>query len=360
MTCKQVKHPMPRSFNSSKSSHWNDRSISGVTFQHPDPLQKKNISPPQKKRVIVISGPTASGKTDLSLALAQAIGGEILSADSCQVYRGMDIGTAKVTPEERTQVAHHLIDICDVHEPFNVAEFAKTAQDAMFDIIARQNVPIIVGGSGFYVHALLYGPPMGPPSDKQVRKKIEQQMENLGPEFLYEKLQMLDPDYASTISEKDRHKIVRAFEIMTLSEKKVSDFPKSEKLNVQEYDFRCWFLYHDREVLYSRIEARCEEMLKNGFLDEVRFLETKGLRQNPSAAQAIGYRQAIEFLDSPQTPADFELFKSKFKKATRHFAKRQFTWFRKEPLFRWLNVKEYPKERLKELILQDFEQGHPL
>ncbi len=350
---------MARGLNSAKASDFHDRSLSGVAFQHPSPLQQKNTLPPAKKRVIVIAGPTASGKTDLSLSLAQAIGGEILSADSCQVYRGMDIGTAKATAEERTQVAHHLIDICDVHEPFNVAEFAKTAQNSMLDINSRQNVPIIVGGSGFYVHALLYGPPMGPPSDRQVRKKIEQQMENLGPEFLYDKLQMLDPEYAATISEKDRHKIVRAFEIMTLSEKKVSDFPKSEKLNVQEYDFRCWFLYHDRDILYSRIESRCEEMIKNGFLNEVRLLIEKGLRQNPSACQAIGYRQALEFLDSPQTPADFELFKSKFKKATRHFAKRQFTWFRKEPLFRWLNVKEYPKERLKELILQDFEQGYP-
>ena len=330
---------------------------SGVAFHHPAPLQKKNILPSHKKRIIVIAGPTASGKTEISLSLAQAIGGEILSADSCQVYRGMNIGTAKASPEERTQIAHHLIDICEISEPFNVASFATAAKSAILDIIARQNVPIIVGGSGFYVHALLYGPPMGPPSNKQVREKIEHQMDNLGPEFLYERLQMLDPDYAATISDKDRHKIVRAFEIMALSEKKVSDFPKPESLDAQEYDFRCWFLYHNRDILYSRIEDRCEEMIKKGFLDEVRELSKQGLRQNLSASQAIGYRQALEFLDSAQTEADFETFKAKFKKATRHFAKRQFTWFRKEPLFRWLNVSEHPKERLKELILQDFEQG---
>lgn len=333
--------------------------LSGLSFQNPDPLKKKNSFSSPKKRIIVIAGPTASGKTEISISLAQAIGGEILSADSCQVYRGMNIGTAKASPEERTQIAHHMIDICDIHEPFNVAEFAKTAKNSILDIIARQNVPIIVGGSGFYIHALLYGPPTGPPSDKLVREKIENQIENLGPEFLYERLQMLDPDYAATISDKDRHKIVRAFEIMALSERKVSDFPKPESLDMQEYDFRCWFLYHDRTVLYSRIEARCDDMIKNGFLDEVRLLDKNGLRQNQSASQAIGYRQALEFLDSPQTDADFEMFKSKFKKATRHFAKRQFTWFRKEPLFRWLNVSEHPKERLKELILQDFEQGFP-
>ncbi len=327
--------------------------------QEPIPLKKKEFSKNPKKRVIVIAGPTATGKTSISIALAQAIGGEILSADSCQVYRGMDIGTAKASAEDRSLITHHLIDICNVDEPFNVAEFSKAAKTAIEDIIHRENVPIIVGGSGFYIRSLLYGPPMGPPSNKQIREKIENQMENLGPEFLYERLQMLDPDYAATISEKDRHKIVRAFEIMALSEKKVSDFPKAESLDEQEYDFRCWFLYHPREVLYSRIEMRCDEMIKKGFLREVKCLESQGIRKNPPAAQAIGYRQALEYLDSPQTQMDLDLFISKFKKATRHFAKRQFTWFRKEPLFRWLDVAEHPAERLKELILQDFEQGSP-
>lgn len=333
--------------------------ISGETFYKPVPLKQKIPCKNPKKRVIVISGPTAAGKTEISLALAQAIGGEIISADSCQVYRGMNVGTAKATPEERTLIAHHLIDIRDISDPFNVAEFAKYAKDALEEIIARDNVPIIVGGSGFYIHALLYGPPLGPPSIKNVRQQIEKQMDNLGSEVLYERLQMLDPEYAATISEKDRHKIVRALEIMALSEKKVSDFPKAKSLQEQEFDFRCWFLYYPRETLYSRIEMRCDEMIKRHFLDEVRELDKKGLRNNPSAAQAIGYRQALEFLDSPQTEADFEAFITKFKKATRHFAKRQFTWFRKEPLFRWLNIAEHPTERLKELILQDFEQGFP-
>jgi tRNA dimethylallyltransferase len=271
----------------------------------------------------------------------------------------MNIGTAKATPEERTLIAHHLIDIRDIHEPFNVAEFAKEAKSILQGIFMRENVPIIVGGSGFYIHALLYGAPTGPASNKKIREHIEKQMQNLGPEVLYERLQMLDPEYASTISEKDRHKIVRALEIMALSEKKVSDFPKAENLQEQDYDFRCWFLYYPRETLYPRIEMRCEQMLSDGFLREVRELDAKGLRNNASASQAIGYRQALEFFDSQQTEADLEVFKTKFKKATRHFAKRQFTWFRKEPLFRWLNISEHPKERLQELILQDFEQGFP-
>jgi tRNA dimethylallyltransferase len=311
----------------------------------------------RKKRVIVLAGPTASGKTHLSLKLAQAIGGEIISADSCQVYRGMDIGTAKASPEERALITHHLIDICDLSESFNVAEFYKAAQESIKEIFIRDNVPIVVGGSGFYVHALLYGPPEGPPSVPEVRQQIDRQMHDLGVEVLYERLQLLDPAYAATISEYDRHKIVRAIEIMAISEKRVSDFSKPIHLQERDYDFRCWFIYYPREKLYSRIEMRCEEMIGKGFLEEVRALEQKGLRQNSSASQAIGYRQAVAFLDSLQTIHDKQHFISQFKKASRHYAKRQFTWFRKEPLFRWLNIEEFDPERLKELILQDFEQN---
>ncbi|MBF8263161.1 MAG: miaA [Parachlamydiales bacterium] len=312
----------------------------------------------RKKRVIVIAGPTASGKTHLSLKLAQAIGGEIISADSCQVYRGMNIGTAKASFEDRTLITHHLIDICDLSETFNVAEFYKAAQETIKEIILRDNVPIIVGGSGFYIHALLYGPPSGPPSMPEIRQQLDRQMHDLGVEVLYERLQMLDPDYAATISEFDRHKIIRALEIIAISDKRVSDFPKSTELQEQNYDFRSWFIYYPRERLYSRIELRCDDMIRQGFLDEVRELDKSGLRQNSSASQAIGYRQALAWLDSPQTSQDLAIFQTQFKKASRQYAKRQFTWFRKEPLFRWLNIEEFDPERLKELILQDFEQSY--
>lgn len=311
----------------------------------------------RKKRVIVIAGPTASGKTKLSVKLAQAIGGEIISADSCQVYRGMNIGTAKASAEDRLLITHHLIDICDLNEPFNVAEFYKATQESIREIIVRDNVPIIVGGTGFYLHSLLYGPPAGPPSVPEVREQLDRQMHELGVEVLYERLQMLDPEYAATISEHDRHKIIRALEIIAISDRRVSDFPKMAELQEQNYDFRCWFVYYPREHLYSRIEMRCEEMIRQGFLDEVKELEKLGLRQNRSAAQAIGYRQALAFLDSPQSDQDYEVFVTQFKKASRQYAKRQFTWFRKEPQFRWLNIEEFDTERLKELILQDFEQN---
>jgi tRNA dimethylallyltransferase len=331
--------------------------VKTLLSRRPIPQRQKVFPAGKKRRALIIAGPTASGKTKLSLSLAAALGGEIISADSMQVYRGMDIGTAKPPPEERTSIAHHLIDICDIGHAFNVAEFYKSAQEVFREISARENVPIVVGGSGFYIHALLYGPPSGPPSQREVREQLDRQMHDLGPEVLYERLQLFDPNYAATISEFDRHKIIRALEIMALSEKRVSDFPKADKLQEQEYDFRCWFIYYSRQQLYARIEMRCDEMIRKGFLDEVRELEKKGLKQNPSASQAIGYRQALEFLTSRQSPEDLQTFISNFKKASRHYAKRQFTWFRKEPLFRWLNIEEHSSEHLKELILQDFEQG---
>jgi tRNA dimethylallyltransferase len=321
------------------------------------PLKKKIPPEGRKKRILVIAGPTAVGKTKLSLSIAQAIGGEIISADSAQVYRGMDIGTAKASPEERALIAHHLIDICDLDTPYNVAEFYKDSEEAFKEITLRDNVPVVVGGSGFYIHSLLYGPPHGPPSNPEIREQLEKQMKELGPEVLFERLQMLDPDYAATISEFDRHKIIRSLEIMAISERRVSDFPKPGRFSPQEWDFRCWFIYYARDRLYSRIEVRCDEMVRQGFLQEVRDLETKGLRGNLSASQAIGYRQALEYLDSAQAEGDLQQFIAKFKKASRHYAKRQFTWFRKEPLFRWLDCDAHPAERLKEIILQDFEQN---
>lgn len=328
-----------------------------LLYNSPHPLKQKVPEQQRKKRVLVIAGPTAAGKTALSLSLAQAIGGEVLSADSCQVYRGMDIGTAKAAPEQRGLITHHLIDICDLSTHYNVAEFYKKAAESFREIIARENVPIVVGGSGFYVHALLYGPPHGPTSIPEVRSQLEKQMQELGTEVLYERLQILDPDYAATISEYDRHKIIRGLEIMALSDRKVSDFPKPGILQEQDYDFRCWFIYYPRERLYARIERRCDEMIQKGLLSEIEALEKQGLRDNPSASQAIGYRQGLAYLDSKRTEEDYRHFVDEFKKASRRFAKRQFTWFRKEPLFRWLNCDEYSAERLKEMILRDFEQN---
>jgi tRNA dimethylallyltransferase len=322
----------------------------------PQPLKEKISFPTKKPKILVLAGPTCVGKTRHSVLIAQAIGGEIISADSMQVYRGMDIGTAKATERDRALVQHHLLDICELHERFNVMSFYQKATEAIQEILHRGNVPIVVGGTGFYIHALLYGPPQGPPSEPEVRKNLEMEMSQMGSEVLYSRLKELDPDYARQITGNDRHKIIRALEIMALTSQKVSDFPKA-KIATDEYDFRCWFLYLPREILYPAIEMRCDEMIAAGLIDEVRRLLERGLKENPAAATAVGYRQCIEFLESGQSAEDFDAFVAAFKRACRNYAKRQFTWFRKqEPLFRWLDIQHLSLEQAVEIMIQDFER----
>jgi len=331
-----------------------DKELQSLLNPFAIPLRQKIPTHQRKKRIIVLAGPTGVGKTQISLMIARAIGGEIVSADSMQVYRGMDIGTAKVKPEERGSVRHHLIDSRDLDETFNVVDFYNEAVQGFHEIFARDHVPVVVGGTGFYIHALIYGPPKGPASVLEVRQKIEKEMDEQGALALYDKLKGLDPEYAQTITFRDRQKIVRALEIISLTHQKVSFFERSIEVS-REYDFRCWFLYMPKEVLYPRIEARCDAMLAEGFLEEVRGLQEEGLGQNASASQAIGYRQALDFLKTAQSADDWAQFVAEFKQATRRYAKRQFTWFRKEPLFRWLNVDHVGIDHAVEMIIQDYE-----
>jgi len=318
--------------------------------------QKQKIPPHlKKKKVIVIAGPTGVGKTQISLRIAKVSGGEIVSADSMQVYRGMDIGTAKVSTDEMMQVPHHLIDVRDISQTFNVKDFYDEAMTAIKGIIVRGHVPIVVGGTGFYTHALIYGPPSGPPSVPEVRSRLEREMDEQGSLALFDRLRHLDPEYAGTITQRDRHKIIRALEIITLTNQKVSHFVKGAAGDHENYDFRCWFLHLPKELLYARINQRCDEMIAKGFVDEVKRLEKQGLRLNTSASQAIGYRQCLEYLAKTETKENFDYFVDDFKRASRRYAKRQFTWFKKEPLFRWLDLDTTTTEHAIEHILQDFE-----
>lgn len=321
--------------------------------------QKQKVPPHlKKKKVIVIAGPTGVGKTEISLRIGKVSGGEIVSADSMQVYRGMDIGTAKASPDERLQVPHHLIDIRDISQTFNVKDFYDEAMTSLKGIILRGHVPVVVGGTGFYIHGLIYGPPSGPPSVPEVRSRLEQEMDEQGSIALFERLRTLDPEYAGTVTQRDRHKIIRALEIITLTNQKVSHFVKGAAGDHEHYDFRCWFLYLPKELIYAKINQRCEEMIAKGFVDEVKRLEKQGFRLNTSASQAIGYRQCLEYLATSQTKEDFDRFVEAFKSASRRYAKRQFTWFKKEPLFRWLDLDTTTPEHAIELILQDYEVNH--
>lgn len=320
------------------------------------PLEKKikDLSSLKPQKIILIAGPTACGKTYLSLILADLLKGEIVSADSMQVYRGMDIGTAKVSQEDQARIPHHLIDIRYIQESFNVVDFYFEARQCIDSILARGRVPIVVGGSGFYFRALLYGPPSGPPSISDVRDSLEEELGRLGNEAMYQRLKEADPAYAATITPNDRQKVIRALEIVTLTGEKVSSNQWTRATPLPDYAYHSWFIYRPREVLYPSIDARCEQMLEAGLIDEVKRLEKQGLRMNPSASQAIGYRQCLEFLETSQSEQEYRKFVRKFKTASRHYAKRQFTWFRKEPLFHWLNVDIHDLEIAAEMIAQEF------
>lgn len=319
--------------------------------QLPSSLQKP------KKKVIVIAGPTACGKTSFAISLAELIDGEIISADSMQVYRGMDIGTSKATKEQCGRIPHHLINTREITEPFNVVDFYYEARHCCQLILSREKVPIIVGGSGFYLHSLMYGPPSGPPSVPELRKTLEEEIEKKGSEVLFERLKELDPQYANTITKNDKQKIVRALEILTLTGKKVSKLSWKGRRRPQNYDFHCWFLNRPRESLYKRIDKRCDKMLADGFLEEVEYLNNKGLSTNSSAAQAIGYRQALDFLKTERSPEEYQKFVASFKQATRNYAKRQLTWFRQEPLFRWLDLDMHDPETALDMVRQDYEMS---
>lgn len=316
----------------------------------PRPIRSESFI--QANGVIIISGPTAAGKSSLAIELAKKIGGEIVSADSMQVYRGMNIGTAKVSAQEMEGICHHMVDICDIKESFTVVDYYEAATKAIRDILKRGKVPIVVGGTGFYIHTLIYGPPSGPPSNAGVRKLLEDDLQKLGPQAMYERLSAQDHEYAQTITPGDKQKIVRALEIIELTQKKVSEFPKFRSMDRQsEFTFRCFFLFYPREILYDRIERRCDQMIEMGFPEEVERLDKCGLRKNLSASQAIGYRQYLEYLDSPQTEANWQEFVWAFKQSSRRYAKRQFTWFRKEPLFTWIDLDLYEPHEVLKIIL---------
>ncbi len=325
----------------------------------PHPLMAQHQDKRSAQRVIFITGPTAAGKSRLAIELARMLGGEIISADSVQVYRGLDIGTAKVSQELRREIPHHLIDVCSLTDAFNVVRFYEMATEAIQGSLARGHVPIVVGGTGFYVRALLLGPPAGPPADKEVRKQLEADADKFGIEALYAKVCQCDPKYAETINPSDRHKVVRALEVMMVSGKKVTDFASNRQNHLAaDWDCRCWFVYFPKSILFPRIEMRCDEMIARGFVSEVEELVREGLESNLSACQAVGYRQCLQFLRSPRQDVDWEQFVWEFKKATRRYAKRQFTWFRKEPVFRWIDLDVYNYQQTLEYIAGDYESRY--
>lgn len=291
------------------------------------------------RTVVLLAGPTGAGKTAVSLELAPMIDGEIISVDSMQVYRDMDIGTAKVAKNVREVVPHHLIDICHVQETFSAVDFYYQATQACHNILNRNKIPILVGGSGFYFHTFLSGPPEGPSPDYELRGQLAEYAAELGITALYQELSERDPVYAQTITKHDKNKIIRALEIIHISGKKVSDHTWNSTVHgSQEYDCLGWFLSPPKDVLCDTIEGRCEQMLASGLVDEVCCLMDQGLLENPSASKAIGYREWIPFIERGYPDSLYETTKAQFISNSIKYVKKQRTWFKRYPIFRTVST----------------------
>ena len=302
-----------------------------------------------KQPLIIIAGPTAVGKTALSVALAKRIGGEIVSADSMQVYRGMDIGTAKVTKEETCGVPHHLIDVLDPKDPFNVMTFRSMVKDAVRGIASRGNVPVLVGGTGFYIQSVLYDVQFEEDaSSEELRKELEQEAAVLGAEKMHERLRALDPDAAEAIHPNNIKRVIRALEYCLSTGRKISVHNREQRERTSPYSFLFYVLTMDRAALYQRIDLRVDQMMEQGLLAEVKRLRDEGVTSDMVSMQGLGYRQIFDYLEGIATLEDAV---ERIKRETRHFAKRQLTWFRREPDARWINVSEFGGDRKKILEL---------
>ncbi len=282
--------------------------------------------------IVVIAGPTASGKTAVGIDLGVALDGEIVSADSIQVYRYMDVGSAKPTQEERSRVRHHLLDIRDPDQDFSAGDFVKEARACIGQIVSRGRLPVVVGGTGLYIRALLRGIADLPPSDPTLRGELRSEEERLGPGTLFQRLTRVDPDSAAATDSQNLPRIVRALEVFELTGRRLSETQRLHGFGERPYRFLLLCLAPERSLLYERIDTRVESMIKEGLLEEVTRLSQMGYTRNIKSLQSIGYRHAGMIL-----AGEVEMLEgiSLMKRDTRHFAKRQFTWFRSEPEVVW-------------------------
>lgn len=290
-------------------------------------------------KVIIIGGPTAVGKTKTSIELAKRLNGEIISADSMQIYKGMDIGSAKPDLEEREGIVHHLMDIVDPKEAFSVSDFRKLADETIMDIHARGKVAIVVGGTGLYINALLYEMDFSSATgDSEARILLREFAEKEGSEALHHKLRMLDAEAAERIHPNNIKRVIRAIEIASQTDEKIKDF-RSDLVKNERYDIFLMGLTGEREKLYDRINRRVKVMFDAGLIPEVEALKNYGLDDSFTSMKGIGYKEIFPYLEGTQSLDDtIELISIN----TRHYAKRQLTWFRRYPDLKWYNVDETP------------------
>lgn len=294
------------------------------------------------KPLIVVAGPTAVGKTGLSIRLAKEIGGEIISADSMQVYKHMDIGTAKITEEEKEGVPHFLIDEFEPDEEFNVTVFQQRAKKYMNEIWGRGHIPILVGGTGFYIQAVVYDIEFKvEPDSSSVRKKYEDILSESGKEYLYSLLRERDPEYAADLSVNNTKKVIRALEFYESTGQKLSSHNEEERKKVSPYDVKYFVLTMDREKLYKRIDSRVDMMFNEGLVSEVKWLLDHGYKRDLISMQGLGYKETAGALSGEIT---MDAAKELIKKGTRHFAKRQLTWFKREKEVIWINKDDFKND----------------
>lgn len=303
------------------------------------------IKPDTKSKLIILTGPTAVGKSALSVALAKKIGGEIISADSMQVYKYMDIGSAKIKEEEMDGIPHHLIDILMPEEEFNVVCFQQLAKEALTGIYERGHIPIVAGGTGFYIQALLYDIDFSREENhSEIRKKLEEEAARYGTEVLHQRLEQVDPVSALAIHPNNKKRVIRALEFWELHGFPISQHNEKQRQRTSPYSFCYFVLTDDRTRLYKKIEARVDGMLSEGLVDEVSRLKAMGCHKGMVSMQGLGYKEILNYLEGSCT---LEEAVYQIKRDTRHFAKRQLTWFGRERDVLWINKKDYDYSDLR-------------
>ena len=290
--------------------------------------------------VAVITGPTATGKTALGVILAEALGGEVVSADSMQIYRRMDIGTAKPSPEEMRGIHHHMIDVAEPEENYSAARYVSEAGRCVDDILSRGKLPIIVGGTGLYIDSLLLGRNFAVPGDEALRRTLSEEYDALGPEAFHARLREIDPQRAEKLSPNDRRRVVRAMEVYALTGITITEHDERSRLAPPRYDAAVIALsFAERDCLYSRIDSRVDLMVERGLFEEVESLIRSGVPSDCTAMQAIGYKEAVLALRGEISRQEaVELIK----RESRRYAKRQLTWLRRDKNVKWILWDSHP------------------
>ena len=309
----------------------------------------------KKKPLVVLTGPTAVGKTKASIGLAKVIGGEIISADSMQVYEYMNIGSAKIRPEEMQGVPHYLIDDLKPWDEFHVVRFQQMAKKAMEQIYANGHIPIVVGGTGFYIQALLYDIDFTDTAqDDTYRAELENLVKEKGAAYLHNMLRKVDPKSAEDIHANNVKRVIRALEYYRQTGQKISEHNEEERRKESPYEFVYFVLNAPREQLYARIDRRVDQMIEEGLVDEVKHLKELGCTKEMVSMQGLGYKEILAYLDGEY---DLSTAVYTIKRDTRHFAKRQLTWFRRERQVTWIQkeVYDYDEDRILKAMLSHLE-----